>query len=439
MHMARHILVAGAGLAGLAAARRLERGGATVSLFDARDRIGGRVWTVRDGFAGGQYGELGGELIDADQTAIRTLCGEFGLRLHRVLRFGFPQRYRVDAGFHFTRQGVWNALGESLDPLIEAYRRSGGQVSAPLLREASATSLGDWLRRRHAGPELHAMADTVRGFFLADPDDLSTLPLVEQLASGSPSEAEMYRVDGGADRLVHALAGTLRRPILLRHRLVAVEQRQDGVTAVVVDGQQRQQRLTGDAMVIALPATALADIEISPVLPVEQARAIRALKYGRATKVVVQTDRDAFAGKRIRAIATDGHLGAFWDGGEEQPRTGWSILTFLAGGSASDALRARFAAGPPALLSDLCWLGMTGAGVHTARAVSWEDDPFARGGYAYVDPAFDPSWRPVLARPAGRLAFAGEHTSERWQGYMNGAVESGLRAAREVGSSERGS
>ena len=54
------------------------------------------------------------------------------------------------------------------------------------------------------------------------------------------------------------------------------------------------------------------------------------------------------------------------------------------------------------------------------------------GGYAYFDPSFDPSWRPWLARPHGRLLFAGEHTSIKWQGYMNGAVESGLRAAAEV-------
>jgi monoamine oxidase len=64
--------------------------------------------------------------------------------------------------------------------------------------------------------------------------------------------------------------------------------------------------------------------------------------------------------------------------------------------------------------------------------VIWEDDPHARGGYAFFDPAFDPDLRAWLARPAGRIFFAGEHTSIRWQGYMNGAVESGRRAAAEV-------
>jgi monoamine oxidase len=70
--------------------------------------------------------------------------------------------------------------------------------------------------------------------------------------------------------------------------------------------------------------------------------------------------------------------------------------------------------------------------VLASRVVVWEHDPWARGGYAYFDPTFDPLWRAWLARPAGRVVFAGEHTSHRWQGYMNGAIESGQRAAEEI-------
>ncbi len=62
----------------------------------------------------------------------------------------------------------------------------------------------------------------------------------------------------------------------------------------------------------------------------------------------------------------------------------------------------------------------------------WDDDPWVKGGYAVFDPSFDPALRAWLARPAGRILFAGEHTSLHWQGYMNGAVESGRRAAAEV-------
>jgi monoamine oxidase len=166
-------------------------------------------------------------------------------------------------------------------------------------------------------------------------------------------------------------------------------------------------------------------------LPDEQRRAIERLAYGCATKVLLQTSRNVFKNHRARAFATDGALGAFWDASEEQGDD-QSIVAFLGGGSASAALREKAAAGGSALLSDLCWLGAEQSSATNVEIGDWTADPWARGGYAYLDPGFDPAWRSLLSRRAGRLVFAGEHTSERWQGYMNGAVESGQRAAREL-------
>ena len=84
------------------------------------------------------------------------------------------------------------------------------------------------------------------------------------------------------------------------------------------------------------------------------------------------------------------------------------------------------------MLSDLCWLGLADATATASQHYSWETDSLVRGGYAYLDPAFDPAWLPLLSRRAGRIVFAGEHTSSEHQGYMEGAIESGLRAAQEI-------
>src|SRR5581483_3059640 len=83
------VLVAGAGLAGLAAARDLLTRGADVTVVEARDRVGGRVWTIRDGFAEHQHAEAGGDMIDEDHTEIRSLARELGLSVTRILRGGF--------------------------------------------------------------------------------------------------------------------------------------------------------------------------------------------------------------------------------------------------------------------------------------------------------------------------------------------------------------
>jgi monoamine oxidase len=180
-------------------------------------------------------------------------------------------------------------------------------------------------------------------------------------------------------------------------------------------------------MVITLPAILLRDLDMQPPLPDDQRRAIASLPYGAATKVLVRSTTDLFGGRRARAFATDTDLGAFWDGSGNG-----TIVTFLAGGSVSRQLRARADAAPARLLDDLCWLGMSGAPVVERHVVTWEDEAFSRGGYAYLDAGFDPAWRTLLARRHGRLLFAGEHTSTEWQGYMNGAIESGRRAAREL-------
>jgi monoamine oxidase len=111
------------------------------------------------------------------------------------------------------------------------------------------------------------------------------------------------------------------------------------------------------------------------------------------------------------------------------------ILSFLAGGRASGEVQAILQAeGVEGIVRRAAWLAANGqpAPLVAHRVVVWDNDPWAQGGYAVFNPSFDPILRGWLARPAGRVVFAGEHTSQRWQGYMNGAIESGRRAAAEV-------
>ena len=125
-------------------------------------------------------------------------------------------------------------------------------------------------------------------------------------------------------------------------------------------------------------------------------------------------------------------MGAFWDANEEQAGE-VGILTLMAGGQASEDTQKIVAQRRVEGLVDVLeWMGSRSATLLHSRIVTWEDDPWAQGGYAYFDPSFDPHLREWLARPHGRIVFAGEHTSVNWQGYMNGAVESGLRAVEEV-------
>jgi monoamine oxidase len=430
----QRVVVIGAGLAGLAAAHELAASGVAVTIVDARDRVGGRVWTTHEGFADGQYGELGGEFIDDGHERMRRLAKRYGLPLVRVLERGFVHRYRAPRdGHRLSRSGPWEMLDERLAPLIRQYKAARGADDAAAIRELSTWSVRGWLDARDGDADDIARAAGLRGFFLADPEDLSVLPVVAQLAEkGSPAQTPVYRIVGGNRRLLEALLRDTPARVLLEHEVKGVAQAADRITVRVVDAAGLQQEIEGDAVVMAIPATTLRSIAITPPLADEQRKAIERLRYGPATKVVVQCAGEGLRRRRAQAVATDGAVGAFWDATEGQPTDVNSAIHFLAGGSASARLREKVERGGAAVLADLCWLGLAGTPVIATRHVTWEDDPFARGGYAYADPAFDPAWKPLLFRRAGRIVFAGEHTSTDHQGYMEGAVESGERAAAEL-------
>ena len=431
------VLVAGAGLAGLAAARDLIAMGATVTVIDVRDRVGGRVWTIRDGFAEGQHAEAGGDFIDEEQHEIRNLATELGLTLTRILRGGFgyvrpDQTGRAKIVTRNAKRG-WERLAEQLSDVARPYNLAERRWDSPITGDLARRSVAAWLDQVKADAELRATATGLRGFFLADPDELSLIALVDQFAdSDSPAAGAMYRVEGGNDRLTAALAEPLGDRLHLNTDVVAISHR-GKVVRVSVKNNRALAQINCDYAILALPATLLRRMPITPALPAQQHEAIVRLKYGRATKTLLQFSKRFWrAPARPRAFGSPLPFGAVWDGNEEQ-RGRAGILALLAGGGASDATQGIVAKhGARGLTDALDWLGSKDSELVASRQIVWEQDPHARGGYAYFDPAFDPSLRAWLSRPSGRLFFAGEHTSIKWQGYMNGAVESGRRAAAEV-------
>jgi monoamine oxidase len=432
------VIVAGAGLAGLAAAVALQDQGAHVTVVEARDRVGGRVWTLRDGWLDGQHVEAGADLIDEGQDAMRLLAARLNLELTPILEGGFGFVTCGRDGKPTLRSGPpgagWKTLRERLEPWIREYRMIDGRWDSLVAQDMARISVAEWLDRVHADAEMRALACGLRGFFLADAHELSLLALVDQLAPDVPGHGTMYRVKGGNDRLATGLAGLLGDRVQLGTRVLAVSQLRDQVCVRLGTAKGTEGNLIADYLVCAVPATVLRHIGCDPPLPPQQQEAVRRLKYGRATRTVLQGERRLWRhGQTLKAFGTDLPIGAVWEGNEEQPGP-HGILSLLAGGSASvETQHIIKAGGVEGLVQQLAWLGIGDMPVLASRIISWEDDPWVGGGYAYFDPQFDPAWRMSLSQPHGRILFAGEHTNLQWQGYMNGAVESGWRAAKEVG------
>lgn len=424
--------MAGGGLAGLTAAYELKKLGASVTVVEARrDRVGGRVWTRRD-FQQEQHAEAGGDMIEGTHTELLRLADELKCETVRILRAGFSY-YTTATRKIENGSKAWNRLGAALQDYVRTYKLSEQRWHSGVARLLARRSVEEWLATLNQDDAALAVAVGLRGFFLADPGEVSLLALVDQFASDDPASVRMFRLKGGNDTLVRALVQQIGTPVRLGTTVVAVYQ---GATRVQVRLRARSgalEEMTADYLVFALPATTLKAIAIDPPLPDRQREAIARLPYGHATKTLVQFDRRFWrAPGRTRAFGTDLPVGAVWEGNEEQSgRAG--ILSFLAGGRASGQMQNILAReGPQGITPHLSWLGAERTMVVAAQAVTWETDPWAQGGYAVFKSGYDPELRGWLSRPHRRMFFAGEHTSFRFQGYMNGAVESGVRAAREL-------
>src|SRR5581483_6257642 len=175
------VLVAGAGLAGLAAAHDLRALGATVTVVDARDRVGGRVWTMRTPFAERQHAEMGGDMIDEAQSEIRALAGELGLTLTKILRagFGYARADRTGKPTIVSRAAGrgWARLASALEPVVRPYKLAEQRWDTPITAQIARQSVAQWLNDIRADDELRATATGLRGFFLADPEELSLVAL----------------------------------------------------------------------------------------------------------------------------------------------------------------------------------------------------------------------------------------------------------------------
>jgi monoamine oxidase len=445
------VVIVGAGLAGLRAADMLRRAGRRVLVFEARERAGGRVLTVRTPFDDGLHGEAGPIRIAGVHQAVLRAARSFGLMLTPFESSQGAAVVAVQGRRATAAEAARGALTPDLEPddrgreqwsLLDRYV---GELPADLADPAAGpAALARWqsydrvtwpefLRSRGASPQTIALM-TVGG----DAQGLSALYVLRQFAMLRHS-TQRYKIRDGMDRLPQAMAAALSGVVRFKAPVVRVVRELDGGRSSMprfrVDYQSgaRIESQRASHVIFTVPCPTLRDIEIVPRLSRVKEQAIARLTYYAGTRFLLQTRSRFWREEGLSGSARTDRATEVWDSTYDQLTTARGILGASVGGEAARPLE-RLSA------EDSLKFGieLTADAFPAIRqqfdkgfVQRWPLDPWSRGAFAVFKPGEMSTLMPVLARAEGGLHFAGEHTSS-WTGWMEGALQSGERAAREV-------
>jgi len=470
------VAIVGGGLAGLCCAYDLwKKAGIAAKVFEWNNRAGGRVQTLRDYFINNQTTEQHGESISVGHTATLSLAREFGLSLWNTdaTPHGKRNAYRFD-GRPYTQMDLnadWQSFGWKLfHHAVRLVPNANYRNYSKTAYEWDHMSVPEWIEQyvpggtasQFGGVCLSAVLDEYGG----PPDQESALNLVYLLGfDGSgyqPTQHpqlygsnEKWQIQGGNDQLITGLVARLPEgTVHFEHRLVALRENSDRSYTCTFARDRALMEFEADQVVLAIPFTTLREVDLDHVHFSSLKRlAINTLPLGNNVKIQIQVDgspwrRDNYNGDLLCGGAPEGGWdGSFFENAKRQGAT--EIYVSLPGGREGQNLAAKYGLkfghyqGPAPLdlvtdtLSDLerTFPGITEAWRQGPR-LAWVNDgniqPQLLGAWSQYNIGQYTGFSGIEKEAEGNIHFAGEQTSLEFQGYMEGAVRSGERAAREI-------
>ncbi|GAA3649448.1 flavin monoamine oxidase family protein [Nocardioides ginsengisoli] len=415
------VIVVGAGLAGLTAACALAAAGADVTVLEARDRVGGRTFSVRDGFADGQHGELGAELVTVDYTALTTLCADVGVALTEPVWIERPDTHDDETPLEgYLAEGRIVVGGELLTDSRFAAVDDEVRVALRDTPPAAHEVMEQWTRRAGLSALARgAIAGIGRMPVQYDPFQIDTHYLT------TAHTGAVRRIAGGAQRLAEALARGL--DVRLESPVHTVRQAGGGVLVGLEDGS----RLHARQVVVAVPAFVLPTIGFDPPLPATLVGALTSLQRASGGKVVAQyAEGDLVRAALSQPVFADGPVNTAWVSNHDVTGGPAVVSGFVCGTQRHviESDETAFAA-----LDEVVRLAVGHDVTRLAgHRKSWTADPWALGMGVTAHQSARSSLVAQFATPERRVHFAGDHTEVELAGTMESAVRSGLRAADEV-------
>ena len=446
----RRVVIVGAGLAGLVAAFELKRQGHEVTVLEAQNRVGGRIYTLRAPFAPGLYAEAGGMRIPRAHDLTLRYCELFGLEL-RPFVMGNPRALVYLGGQRLTKEeadldpgrlpfalaehergrnadALWEEAIGALRVMVE---HDGPAAWEQIVREYDQYSLYEFLRFKgwsRGAIEYFAVVN----FLEADMHNSLVEILREDLGG---AYVDMQEIVGGMDRLPNAFLEHLVDEVRFGANVFALDQDPDGVT-VHFKTEAGHYRTRGDYAIVTVPFSVLRSVEILQPFSAGKQRAIRQLNYHASTKILFQVrnrfweDEDGIRGggtvtelpiRRMNYPTPDpttsrGVLLASYTWGQDA----------LQWGAMDEETRLEEALDDVAQIHPRIREEYEGGASH-----AWYSDRWARGAFAMFAPEQETDLQADIVRSEGRILFAGEHCS-LYHAWIQGALESGIRAAQAI-------
>jgi monoamine oxidase len=439
-------LVIGAGYAGLCAARELSRAGVDVLVAEARDRVGGRVWTRTTG--SGALVDHGGQWIGPGQSVLQKLAEEYGAETFPTFTAGEGVEWREGTRATYAGLIPTSDAAAAADGVEAIFELDLASQEVPLdapwqaadARARDEQTLGSWMASSVASPGARAMiTSAIKSIFGAEPGELSLLFSLFYLHSGgglmnlarTTNGAQERRFVDGAQFCALRMAEELAGRVLLSSPVVAVDHGPDGVVATVEGGGS----VTARRMIVALPPALSVRWRWSPPLPGRRDQLAMRAPMGSVTKIHAVYDRPFWRDQGLngQVVSDEGAVRVTFD--DSPPDAAHGILVGFVAGHECRALDGSSTSERTAVaVADLVRYFGPGAGSPVEVVEQhWPAEPFTRGGpVAVFSPGLLTGFGPALRSPVGPVHWAGTETATEWCGYIDGALSSGVRAAAEV-------